>query len=157
VTTTPKSNIERLGLALLPFTEADLVMLFGSEGGAESVRLALREIAAPDLVTLMIGGDHALIGTWHGADGFVEAWRDYTATFTALRNDITELAEVTPGVVYAETRQVGTTATAGVEVDYAAAAVFRFVEGLLSQAEFHLDRRAARKAAGLDPGRPSAD
>lgn len=149
----PAGNMARLGSALLPFEEADLVLLFRSDGSAAAVKSALEEIAAPDLVTLMIGGDLALTGTWHGIQGFIEAWRDYSATFKTLRNEIREIAEVRPGIVYAETRQTGTTATAGVEVDYTAAAVFRFVDGRLQQAEFHLDRAAARKAAGLDPGR----
>jgi ketosteroid isomerase-like protein len=150
----PTGNVTRLGTALMPFEEADLVLVFGSEGSANAVKSALEEIAAPDLVTLMIGGDHALTGTWHGVEGFIEAWRDFSATFSTLRNEIREIAEVRPGVVYAETRQTGTTATAGVEIDYAAAAVFRFVDGKLEQAEFHLDRDAARRAAGLALGEP---
>jgi ketosteroid isomerase-like protein len=94
-----------------------------------------------------------LTGTFHGVGGFIDGWRDYTETFKNLHNDITELAEVKPGVIYVETRQAGATATAGVEVDYAAAAVFIFADGRLQRAEFHLDRGAARKAAELEPDR----
>jgi ketosteroid isomerase-like protein len=155
VSTTPEPNLERLAGALMPFADADLVLLFRTEGGVAQIRDALGEIAAPDLVTLMIGADHGLTGTFHGVDGFIEAWRDYTDTFQNLRNEITELNEVRPGVIYAETRQLGATATAGVEIDYPAAAVFRFADDRLQQAEFHLDREAARRAAGMDPDRPS--
>jgi ketosteroid isomerase-like protein len=149
----PGTNLLRLGRTLEPFEGSDLVMVFGSEGGVAALRNSLEEIAAPDLVTLMIGADRGLTGTFHGIEGFIEAWADYCATFKELRNRIAQLAEVTPDVIYAETRQTGLTATAGVEIDYDAAAIFRFADGRLQQAEFHLDRDSARRAAGIDPGR----
>jgi ketosteroid isomerase-like protein len=157
MSTDPDSNIARLSLALAPFQGADLVRLFHDDDAIAAIRSALGEIAAPDLVTLMIGAERGLTGTFHGVDGFIEAWQDFGATFQQLRNEIRELVEVGPDVVYAETRQVGTTATAGVEIDDDAAAVFRFADGRLRQAEFHLDRAAARKAAGIDPDRQSGD
>jgi ketosteroid isomerase-like protein len=149
MTTDPGDNLARLALALQPFEGGDLVILFRSEGSRRAMAESLKGIAADDLVTLMIGADHGLTGTFHGVAGFIDAWRDYTDTFQHLRNRITEMTAVGRDVVYAETLQVGTTATAGVEIDYQAAAVFRFADGLLQQAEFHLDRDAARRAAGL--------
>ena len=151
----PQTNLARLAGALEPFQGSDLVLVFRQKGAAEGIRRALEEVAAPDLVTLMIGADRGLTGTFHGVDGFIDAWTDYCQTFTQLRTEITELAEVQPDVVYVETRQVGVTATAGVELDYQAAAVFRFADGTLQQAEFHLDRDAARRVAGLEPDHPS--
>ena len=132
-------------------------MLFRSEGGLRTIREALEEVAAPDLVTLMIGAERGLTGTFRGIDGFIEAWLDFTETFSHLRNEITDIVETGPDVVYVETRQIGATATAGVEIDYDAAAVFRFGNGKLQQAEFHLDRDGARRAAGLDADRPPSD
>lgn len=151
----PQTNLARLAGALEPFQGSDLVLVFRQKGAAEGIRRALEEVAAPDLVTLMIGADRGLTGTFHGVDGFIDAWTDYCQTFTQLRTEITELVEVQPDVVYVETRQVGVTATAGVELDYQAAAVFRFADGTLQQAEFHLDRDAARRVAGLEPDHPS--
>jgi ketosteroid isomerase-like protein len=151
----PDTNLIRLGQTLEAFAGADLVILFRTEGAVERIKDALDEIAAPDLVTLMIGADHGLTGTFHGPSGFIEAWRDYSETFRVLHNDITELVEVDPNLIYVETVQRGSTATAGVEVDYAAAAIFRFADGVLQQAEFHLDRDAARRAAGIEPGNPT--
>jgi ketosteroid isomerase-like protein len=151
------SNLVRLGTALGPFQDADLVILFRSESAIGAIHGALDEIAAPDMVTLMIGAERGLTGTFPGTQGFIEAWQDFTATFQGLRIEITEMAEVDPDVVYIETRQIGRTATAGVEFDYEAAAVFRFANGKLLQAEFHLDRPSARRAAGLDPDRHSGD
>ena len=151
----PQTNLARLAGALEPFQGSDLVLVFRQKGAAEGIRRALEEVAAPDLVTLMIGADRGLTGTFHGVDGFIDAWTDYCQTFKQLRTEITELAEVQPDVVYVGTRQVGVTATAGVELDYQAAAVFRFADGALQQAEFHLDRDAARRVAGLEPDHPS--
>ena len=151
----PQTNLARLAGALEPFQGSDLVLVFRQKGAAEGIRRALEEVAAADLVTLMIGADRGLTGTFHGVDGFIDAWTDYCQTFKQLRTEITELAEVQPDVVYVETRQVGVTATAGVELDYQAAAVFRFADGALQQAEFHLDRDAARRVAGLEPDHPS--
>jgi ketosteroid isomerase-like protein len=150
----PQTNLARLSGALAPFQGSDLVLVFGNEGATRGIRQALEEVAAPDLVTLMIGADRGLTGTFHGVDGFIEGWADYCQTFKQLRTEITELAEVQPDVVYAETRQIGVTATAGVELEYQAAAVFRFADGALQQAEFHLDRDAARRVAGLEPDHP---
>ena len=154
MSTEPGPNLVRLGTALQPFEEAELVTLFRTRGSTEKIKAALAEVAAPDLVTLMIGGDveHSFTGTFHGPDGFIEAWRDYSATFSELRNELTDFVDVSPDVVYVESRQMGTTATAGVDVDYEAAAVFRFAGGMLQQAEFHLDREAAKRAAGLASG-----
>jgi ketosteroid isomerase-like protein len=151
MTTNEQSNLERLTSALLPFADTDLVLLFRSEGGVANIRDALEEIAAPDLVTLMIGSERGLTGTFHGPAGFIEAWQDFTATFRELRQEILDLTETEGGAILAETRQVGTTATGDVELQYEAAAVFRFSGGQLQQAEFHLDRAAARRAVGLSP------
>jgi ketosteroid isomerase-like protein len=45
----------------------------------------------------------------------------------------------------------GTTKTGGVEVEASAAAVWTVVEGRLRRVEFHIDRQAALRAAGVDP------
>jgi len=148
----PGDNLARLAMALAPFQDGDLVLLFRSEESRATIRDALADVAAEDLVTLMIGADHGLTGTFHGVAGFIDAWIDFTETFERLHNRITEMTAVGPDVVYAETKQVGATATAGVEINYQAAAVFRFDDGRLQQAEFHLDRAAARRAAGLPAG-----
>jgi ketosteroid isomerase-like protein len=146
-----QSNLERLSGALLPFADTDLVLLFRSEGGIAGIRDALEEIAAPDLVTLMIGSERGLTGTFHGPAGFIEAWQDFTATFRQLHQEIVNLTEVEGGAILAETRQTGTTVTGDVELQNDAAAVFRFSGGLLQRAEFHLDPEAARRAVGLGP------
>ncbi|HEY6636332.1 MAG TPA: nuclear transport factor 2 family protein [Solirubrobacterales bacterium] len=151
----PQTNVARLAGALEPFQGSDLVVVFRDESATERIRRALEKVAAPDLVTLMIGADRGLTGKFHGVDGFIEGWADYCQTFKQLRTEITEVAEAQSDVVYVETRQIGVTATAGVELEYQAAAVFRFADGALQQAEFHLDRNAARRVAGLEPDHPS--
>jgi ketosteroid isomerase-like protein len=153
----PGTNLMRLGQTLEAFAGADLVVLFRSEKATERIRTALDEIAAPGLVTLMIGADRGLTGTFEGPEGFIEAWRDYSETFQELHNEPMEPVEVDSDVIYVETRQRGTTATAEIEIDYTAAAIFRFSDGRLRQAEFHLDRDAARRVVGLEPDHPATD
>jgi ketosteroid isomerase-like protein len=148
----PDSNLTRLVAAMAPFENADLVTLFRNESSVDEIRRALEDVAAPDVVVLMIGADRGLTGTFHGVEGFIDAWQDFTDTFQHLWSDIGDLIEVSDDVILAETHQKGTTATAGVEIDNDAAAVFRFTNGRLQQAEFHLDREAARRAAGIENG-----
>ena len=50
-------------------------------------------------------------------------------------------------------RQVGKTKTGGVDVEASAAAVWTVRDGKLKRVEFHLDREAALRAAGLSPER----
>ena len=54
-------------------------------------------------------------------------------------------------------RQIGPTKHSGVEVETASATVWWLEDGAIRQAAFYLDQRAALKAAGLDPDRPSGD
>jgi hypothetical protein len=81
------------------------------------------EIAAPDLVTTMIAEEGGLRNEFHGHDGYREAWADWLQAFDSYR----------------------------VELEGSAAGVLRFAEGRLQRIEFHLDREAALRAAGLDP------
>ncbi len=46
---------------------------------------------------------------------------------------------------------VGRTKTGGVEVEAPGAAVWTVVDGRVRRVEFHLDREAALRSAGLDP------
>jgi len=148
------ANLSSLAKAMEPFNGADVAEVFRDPEKTEGVRVALAEIAAPDLLTVMVGSDTGgLSGTFEGPDGFVDGWRDFLDTFATFRNDIVEFVEVDPDTILILSRQRATTATGGVEMDNEAAAICRFSEGRLQQAEFHLDREAAARAAGLDPGR----
>ena len=147
------ANLRSLAVAMEPFNGADLTGVFGDPDETEQLRVALAEIAAPDLVTVMVGSARGgLSGTFEGPEGFIEGWRDFLDTFATFRNEIVDYVEASPDTILILSRQRATTATGGVEMDNEAAAIFRFGDGQLREIEFHLDREAAERAAGIDPG-----
>ncbi len=149
---TGDANVRSLAEAMEPFTDADVTEMIRDPEQIERLRRALAKIAAPGLVTVMVGSAAGFSGSFDGPEGFIEGWRDFLDTFTTFRNDIEDLIEVDPDTILALSRQRAITATGGVEMDNEAAAIFRFEDGRLCRVEFHLDREGAARAAGLDPG-----
>ena len=148
------------GLAevMAPFNGADLVEVFGDPERVEQMRSGLKRIADGGMVTEMIGADRGLTGTFVGVEGFIEGWSDFLAAFATFKNDLEGMVLSDDGdTVVMLGRQRATTATAGVGLDNEAAAVFRFEGDRLVRAEFHLDREAGGRAAGIDPERMRPD
>jgi ketosteroid isomerase-like protein len=100
----------------------------------------------------MVGSAAGLSGNFEGPEGFIDGWRDFLDTFSSFRNEIVEFVEVDPDTILILSRQRAITTTGGVEMDNDAGAIFRFEGGRLRRIEFHLDRDAAARATGLDPG-----
>jgi len=147
------ANLSSLAKAMEPFNGADLTGVFEDAQQIDRLRADLAEIAAPGLVTVMVGSaGGGLSGTFAGPDGFIEGWRDFLDTFATFRNDIVDYVEANPDTILILSRQRATTATGGVEMDNEAAAIFRFGDGQLREIEFHLDREGAERAAGIDAG-----
>jgi len=133
---------------------------FGFAPGAGSVVVSeervralieeLRPIAALDIKCTMVGGIEGEFATeFAGLDGFADAWADWLATFERLELKAEgELIENGDHFV-ALGRQVGVSATAGVEVESDAAAVWTLRDEKLARVEFHLDRESALRAAGV--------
>lgn len=138
---------------------ADIVMglrdaMFGGAGAGdtgtagEAFAQAFAPVAAPDLECLMAGG--ALSTEYSGIDGLRSGWGDFLAAFEGARIEFEEM--VTQGdwvvdMVLLTTRPRGSEAT----IEQRGAAAFRFSDGLLTRVEFHLDRSAALRSAGIDP------
>jgi ketosteroid isomerase-like protein len=121
----------------------------GWEEAAEPRLAVLAEIAAPDLTTAMVGSAGGLAGEFHGLAGYRQAWADWLAPFAAYTSTFESIREA-PGdrlVVLTRQRARPRDSTAEVETDGAAALTFR--AGKLSRVEFHLDRGAALRSAGL--------
>jgi len=146
-------NLQRLGEAVAPFAEPDqdLVLLFSSTTGVATVRDALERIAAPELKVRMVGAEDGLVGGFDGVDGFIEAWKDFLQVFESFENELERFLENDDKVLVL-TRQRGSTRTSGVTIENEAAAVFSFEGEKLARVEFHLDRDAAFRSAGIDPG-----
>jgi ketosteroid isomerase-like protein len=141
--------VERIQDAVL--VTGDVVAALDDTEADQRVRRTLMELAVPDFAVVMVGP--AYVGRTvelSGADGFREAWTDWTSPFSSYRINLEEMIDVGDRVVSLVTMS-GKTKTGGVEVEAAAAAVWTVVEGRLRRVEFHIDRESALRAAGLDP------
>jgi ketosteroid isomerase-like protein len=128
----------------------DVVAGLGDAESDQLVRRTLIELAEPDFKVVMVGP--AYLGRTielSGADGFREAWADWTEAFESYRIDLERLVDAGDRVVSLVT-MCGKTRTGGVEVRAPGAAVWTVVDGRLRRVEFHLDRQAALRAAGLE-------
>jgi ketosteroid isomerase-like protein len=83
-------------------------------------------------------------------DGFVSAWRDWTSAFESFRIEVDEVFEAGDNVV-SMVRQIGAPRGTDAEMETPGAAVWMIRDGRLRRVEFHLDREAALRAAGVDP------
>ena len=88
--------------------------------------------------------------TWEGLRGLRAGWRDFLEGFDFLRIVPEEMRENDAGdtvveFVRLESRPKGTPAT----LVQPAAAVWRFRDGRVTDVEFHINRDAALRAAGL--------
>jgi ketosteroid isomerase-like protein len=130
----------------------DIVALLADPGAQDAAWAALEPFVKPDFEVAMIGPDYMpRTGAGHGFDGFSEAWLDWTSPFETFQIDVNEMVDAGDRVV-SIARQTGRTKTGGVEVETQAAAVVTIDGGRISRIEFHLDRAAALRAAGLEPG-----
>ena len=92
---------------------------------------------------------------WHGLQGFRDALTDWISPYESFRLEIEDAIVQQDKLVFLA-RQVATTKHASVEVETESATIWWIEDGLITRAIFYLDQRAALKAAGLDPGSPSA-
>ena len=131
----------------------DLVAMLHDEEELERIRAAIAEDVHPELETVMVAPDY--VGprgrlSYVGADGFIEAWREWFEAYETYAIELGEMEVGTEGRILTMGTQRGRTKTGGVEITEPAAAVWTFRDGKLVRAEFHLDPDTARRAAGLD-------
>jgi ketosteroid isomerase-like protein len=134
-----------------PLSGRDQVALFHDEEAMDTLRHSLKRLASDELVTEFVGDADGFTGTFKGIDGFIEGWRDFSETFEHLVTTITEVLPLGDKVVVLSALK-GKTATGGVEMAKDSAGVFTFEDGELKNAGFFLDRKAALRAAGVNPG-----
>jgi hypothetical protein len=140
---------------LLAFWEElpdDLVELFSNSAQLDAFAARMREIAMPDLVCVMDGGEIAVATEYRGVEGLGEAWSDWLEPWESYRLQIEDVVQG-EGVVVIPVRVEARTKTDRVEVRHAPAAVCVLRGDRLARVEFHLDRRRAFEVAGLpQPG-----
>jgi ketosteroid isomerase-like protein len=106
------------------------------------IRATFDECAAPDFEVVMVGPDY--LPRTQARD----AWRDWTSAFESFEIVLEDVIDAGDKVV-SLVRQTARTKTGGVEIEADAAAVWTVADGKLQRVEFHLDREAAMRAAGL--------
>jgi hypothetical protein len=137
--------VERLNQALLRVAEGGV---FDSEGGA-AFAAAIAPLADPDLVCLMSGG--ALTTQYSGLDGIQAGWTDFLSPFETLRVEFDGSVEPgREGWFVDPVRLTGVPKGSSGEIEQTGAAVWQIRDGRVVRVEFHLDRDAARRAAGID-------
>ena len=134
-------------LAAMPTAEQPLTPEDAS-GGA--LATAVERVAAPDLVTVMIGPDQSFRTEYRGPSGLVEGWRDWLSPYESFRMELEDLIESNEVLVTC-VRQFGTPVGGGPELEATGAAVWWVRDGRLVRVEFNLNREAALRSAGLDP------
>jgi ketosteroid isomerase-like protein len=144
------SALEALAPLLTAFPTAESPLTPEDASGIARLTSAIERVAAPDLEGAMIGPDPSFRIEFHGADGLVERWRDWLSPYESFRMDIEDLIE-SGDVLVTCVRQFGTPTGGGPEVDAESAAVWWLRDDRLVRVEFHLDREAALRSAGLDP------
>jgi ketosteroid isomerase-like protein len=120
--------------------------------GIEQMIDAIRDHLHPDFVTLMTS-DSAITNEWHGIEGLREALTDWISPYESFRLEIEEATIQEDKLIFLA-RQVATTKHAAVELVTESATIWWLEDGLIRQAVFYLDQKAALKAAGIDPGSP---
>jgi ketosteroid isomerase-like protein len=129
-------------------TSEDVVSALNDDSDQTVPRLFM-ELAHPDFETSMVGPQYAPATLdFTGLDGFVEAWTDWTNAYESFRIEVDEMVDAGDKVV-SLVRQIGVLKGGGGEIESTGAAVWMIRDGRLSRVEFHLDREAALRAAGL--------
>jgi uncharacterized protein len=117
----------------------------------QRARQVFMQLAEPDFEVAMVGPEYAPATLdYAGLDGFVAAWRDWTRAFESFRIEVDEMVDAGDNVV-SLVRQMGTPRGGDTEIENQGAAVWTIRDGRLRRVEFHLDRNAALRAAGLEP------
>lgn len=145
------SNLESLAGIFEPLLGAGVDA--GQTDGSEAIarlRAALERIADSTLEVAMIGPDPAFRQDFEGIDGFVEAWLDWLSPFSTFRMELDDVIEREDRLVTL-VRQYATPVGGSVEIENVGAAIWWFRDGRLARVEFHLDRDAALRSAGLEP------
>ena len=108
----------------------------------------LGEVAHPEYVTVMV--DQTGRGAdYEGVSGFRDAMGDFISPYETYGLRIDEMIPTDNAMVLLVTQR-GVTKHGSVEVESPGASVWWLEDGLIRQAVFYIDQRAALEAAGVD-------
>jgi hypothetical protein len=144
------SALEVLTPVLVAFPTAEAPLTPGDAAATGRLASAVERVAAPDLVSVMIGPDQSFRVEYRGVAGMIEGWRDWLSPYESFRLEVENLIEA-EDVLVTCVRQFGTPVGGGPELEAAGAAVWWLRDRRLVRIEFNLNREAALRSAGLDP------
>lgn len=142
------SALEALRPLLEAFPTAESPLTPDDALAIERLTSAIERVAAPDLESVMIGPDVSFRAEYRGVSGLVEGWADWLSPYESFRMEVEELIE-SGDVLVTFVRQFGTPIGGGPELEASAAAVWWLRDNRLVRVEFHLNREAALRSAGL--------
>jgi ketosteroid isomerase-like protein len=132
-------------------TVQDVVTSLDDADADDRVRSTLMKLAEPDFEVVMVGPDYMSARLeFEGLDGFREAWQDWTSAFESYEIEVEEVIDAGEQIV-SFVAMTGKLGPDGGEITAPGAAVWTVVDGRVRRVEFHLDRNAALRAAGLEP------
>jgi len=146
--TTKLELLERTLEQGFPIDE-DIPSALSSDERLGRLRRAIETVAGDDLVVEMVGNE-GFRAERRGADGFVEAWRDWVSPFKTFRVAIDDVIDSGNHLVVLVSQR-GKAHDSDVELASDAAAVWTFDGDRLRRVGFYLDRDEAKRAAGV-PG-----
>lgn len=109
----------------------------------------ISQFAAPDFACVMVGQPPTPPITHRGVEGLAEAWRDWSEAFERVRVELEQVRESEHHIAML-VNQVAVTRHGGVEIRQPSAMVLAFEGGQVARLEFHLDREAALRSAGIE-------
>jgi ketosteroid isomerase-like protein len=142
-------EVVRRWMELTP--EGDWVAAFRDEAQLERMGDFLAALAVPDLEVVPVGGDWdpaGLMPSSLGAEGLIAFWLEWMEPWESFTLTLERVVEGPDAVVVEAVQQGRLRGSSGV-VESHAAAVHFFRGDRLARIEFHLDRDAAHRAAGL--------
>jgi ketosteroid isomerase-like protein len=144
-----QSPVEVVARIATVFQRDDLAAVVNDPEEWSSAMSPFRDLIGSDFAGAMVGPRYA--GgriEFRGVDELREAWMEWLGPFETYSADLEGIHEAGENIVTL-VRQRGRTRTGGVEVEEPAAAVWTIRGGKLARVEFHLEREAAMKAAGI--------
>jgi len=142
------SALDALAPVLLAFPTSQSPLAPDNTMAIERLTSAIESIASPDLESVMVGPDVSFRAEYRGVSGLIEGWSDWLSPYESFRMEVEDLIE-SRDVLVTCVRQFGTPMGGGPELEAESAAVWWLRDNRLVRVEFHLDRDAAMRAAGL--------
>ncbi len=146
-----QEDVEFVRNLLTTLFRGNLVTAVDDQTRLREVEAVIAKRADPQFEWAMVGPDYA--PGQQGFDGrgleeFRVAWRDWMEPYESYEIEPGDTVDAGDSVVML-VRQVARTKTGGVEVVNLGAGVVWVRDGRMRKVEFHLDRDAAMRAAGL--------